>query len=269
MNKTILITGASTGIGRDTAVYFARNGWNVLATMRHLEKATDLNDLPNVKVMALDVMQPEQVQKVVEEGIAAFGKIDVILNNAAYYVAGAFEALSEAEVRRHFEVNYFGALTLIKAVLPHFRKQKSGMIMTITSIGGFMGFPLFTSYNATKWALEGFMESLHYELRAHNIKVCTIQPGPLKTGFETTLRFKTSEGYETYTERVERNTRKVFASSDSGELVARKIFKIAQGKGSRLRYRVGRIAHLLYWMRRLLPLSRFMNAYRQQVEKEQ
>ena len=172
--KTILITGSSTGIGRLTALKFAHEGWNVIATMRSPEKETELLQHTNIHVMKLDVNDQAMIDHVLADVLLKFGKIDVLFNNAGFALVGAFEAMTMEQIKHQFETNVFGVMAMTKALLPHFRENKSGTIINTTSVGGLVAFPLYSVYHGTKWALEGFMESLHYELKPFNIKVKNI-----------------------------------------------------------------------------------------------
>ncbi|HEV7737079.1 MAG TPA: SDR family oxidoreductase [Chlamydiales bacterium] len=183
MNKTILITGASSGIGRASAHKFAEEGWNVIATMRSPGKETRLTHLANVLVTKLIVEDEETIAHAIEEGIGKFGKIDAVINNAGYGQSGIFEAVSRERVRKQFEVNVFGVMNVIRALLPHFRAQKAGMILNISSGAGRFTLPLISLYSASKFALEGFSEALSFELSALNIVVKIIEPGGTTTNF--------------------------------------------------------------------------------------
>lgn len=123
-NKTILITGASSGIGKATVIYFQQQGWNVAATMRTPEKETELNKLPQVKLFRLDVMDENSIREAIDGTIAAFGGIDVVVNNAGYGAVGIFEAATPEQIRRQFETNVFGVMNVTRAILPHFRAKK-------------------------------------------------------------------------------------------------------------------------------------------------
>ena len=169
MSNTILITGASSGIGKATAKKFQNEGWNVIATMRSPEKEEELNQLDNILVTQLDVQDTATIKSAIDAGLERFGKIDVVLNNAGYGLMGTFESADDASIRRQFDVNVFGLFDVTKAALPHFRENKSGLFINISSIGGKMTFPLMPLYHSTKFAVEGFSESLHYELSSAGI----------------------------------------------------------------------------------------------------
>jgi NAD(P)-dependent dehydrogenase (short-subunit alcohol dehydrogenase family) len=183
MEKTILITGASSGIGRATAWYFSHKAWNVIATMRQPDRETELTRLPNVFVTELDVQKPETINAVIQQGIGRFGGIDVLVNNAGYGEFGLFEAASDEQVRMQFDVNLFGAMQAMRAILPHYRERKQGTIINISSGAGRFTLPLISLYSASKFALEGFSEAVSFELAALNIFVKIVEPGGTNTNF--------------------------------------------------------------------------------------
>ena len=175
MKKTVLITGASSGLGKTAAKYFAGNGWNVVATMRSPDREKDLASLNDVLVTRLDVQDRDSISAAIEAGIARFGKIDVLINNAGFGLFGVFETISREKVQEQFDVNVFGVMEVTRAILPHFRKTKGGLILNISSGAGIYTLPLISLYCATKFALEGFSESLAYELTSQNIVVKIIE----------------------------------------------------------------------------------------------
>ncbi len=175
MTKTVLITGCSSGFGEAASRLFADRGWNVIATMRTSTKAD--RDYPNVHVTKLDVQDRTTIKSAVEEGIARFGKIDVVVNNAGYGLFGIFEGTSREKVQDQFEVNVFGVMDVVRETLPHFRANRSGMYINVSSGAGVFGLPMISLYNASKFALEGFSESLSYELAALGIGVKIVEPG--------------------------------------------------------------------------------------------
>lgn len=183
MKKTVLITGASSGIGKAASLHFARNGWNVVATMRTPEKETQLTQEPNIFVTALEVTDPASIQTAIQKGIAKFGQIDALINNAGYGQQGLFEAVSPEKIRDQFEVNVFGVMNVTRAILPHFRSRKAGTVLNVTSGAGRVTTPLLSIYSASKFALEGFTESLSYELESQNIRVKMVEPGYIATPF--------------------------------------------------------------------------------------
>jgi len=267
MSKTILITGASTGIGKLTAIYFAERGWNVSATMRTVEKGADLLKYTNIKVFPLDVMKEGTISQAITDTLQTFGSIDVIFNNAGYALVGAFEAMTEEQIRKQFDTNVFGVMNVTRAILPYFREKKSGIIINTSSMGGLITFPLYSIYHGTKWAIEGFMESLHYELRPFNIQIKNIEPGAIKTDFENSIEFVSLDSYKEYVPKAHENMLDTYKSAPTGEIVAKEVFKAANDKSSRLRYPVGAQSPMLLFLRRTLPNTWFFAMVRSVVEK--
>jgi len=183
MKQTVLITGASSGFGRETAKLFHKNGWNVIATMRSPEKETELSDLNNVLLLQLDVTNKATIREAVKKGLEKFGAIDVLVNNAGHGTLGALEAATEEQIRQQFDVNLFGLIEVTKAVLPIMRQHRTGVIINVSSIGGRLTFPFSSLYHATKFAVEGLTDSLQYELNPLGIRLKIIEPGGYKTEF--------------------------------------------------------------------------------------
>jgi NAD(P)-dependent dehydrogenase (short-subunit alcohol dehydrogenase family) len=181
----VLITGCSSGIGRDLARRLTGAGYRVVATARHPER---LNDLGAALTLPLDVQDPVSVTGAVERVLAAFGRIDVLVNNAGYSQIGPLEEVDDAHLQQVFDVNVFGPLRLVRAVLSHMRRQKSGRIIQVSSIAGWVAMPLSGAYCGTKFALEGVSDSLRLELRPFGIRVVLVEPGAIRTKFEETLR---------------------------------------------------------------------------------
>jgi NAD(P)-dependent dehydrogenase (short-subunit alcohol dehydrogenase family) len=184
-NKVWFITGASTGFGRLLAEEVLKAGGRVVATARKLDKVSDLElQYPQAaKALALDVTDAGQVDSAVTQAFAQFGQVDVLVNNAGYGVAGAIEEVSEAEFMPMFETNVFGLLRVTRAFLPYLRKQRSGHILNLSSIGGLIGGQGIGFYNSTKFAVEGLSEALAAELAPLGIRVTVIEPGPFRTDF--------------------------------------------------------------------------------------
>lgn len=251
MSKTILITGSSSGIGKATAKRFQSEGWNVVATMRTPEKEEELNQLENVLVTKLDVQDGSTIQSALDAGIEKFGKIDVVLNNAGYGLMGTFESADSDTIRRQFDVNVFGLFDVTKAALPHFRANGDGLFINISSIGGKMTFPLMPLYHSTKFAVEGFSESLHYELASIGVKVKLVEPGGVATDFGgRSLDYRHDESLTEYNEYVSsafENMMSSFKPEDMStpELIAGVIFEAATDGKSTLRYRAGADAEQL------------------------
>ena len=184
MSKVVLITGCSTGIGRDLAGRLARAGYTVVATARKLEA---LDDLPAALKLPLDIASPDSVSGAVEQVIAQFGRIDVLVNNAGYAVRGAVEEVPVEQVRKMFDVNVLGTIRMIQAVAPHMRQQRAGRIINISSVAGKFFTPANGTYSATKFALEALSDALRVELAPFNIRVILIEPPSVKTAFHATV----------------------------------------------------------------------------------
>ena len=183
MSQTILITGSSSGIGKTTAKYFQEKGWNVVATMRTPEDGTELSGLENTLVTRLDVQDPDSISRAVQLGIETFGQVDVLLNNAGYGAFGVLEATSMDKIRRQFDVNVIGLLETTKVLVPHFRANRSGIIINVSSVGGRVTFPLGSLYHGSKFAVEGLTEAMSYEMDAIGVRVKLVEPGVIKTDF--------------------------------------------------------------------------------------
>lgn len=267
--KTVLITGASVGIGRATAKLFAEKGWTVAATMRRPEESDLASVSERIHLIPLDVTDQASVDSAVARAIAECGPIDVVVNNAGYGLMGPFEAQTDEQIRRQFETNLFGVMNVIRAVLPHMRERKQGRIVNVGSAAGRMTMPLYSAYCATKWAIDGFSEALWLELRQHNIKVKIIEPGMIKTEFFDRREVATKPGlkdYDTFIETVMPNLQAWEEAGAEPEVVARAIWKASTSIWPRLRYQPN--AKLAVWPRGWIPghlyvrvIRRIMNAW--------
>jgi NAD(P)-dependent dehydrogenase (short-subunit alcohol dehydrogenase family) len=182
MNKTIFITGASTGMGKATAIFFQQKGWQVIATMRNPYREKELNHLENVTLLPLDVTNLKQIEETVAEAIAIHS-VDVVFNNAGYGLMGALEALSDEQIMRELNTNLLGVIRVTHAFIPHFREKKSGVFISTTSMGGLLAFPLHSIYHAAKFGVQGWSEGMSFELGVHNIRIKTVAPGAVATDF--------------------------------------------------------------------------------------
>lgn len=271
MKNTVLITGTSSGIGRATVKYFSARGWNVAATMRTPSKETELQQLPNVKLYALDVTDESSIAQAINAAITDFGGIDVLVNNAGYGAIGIFEAATPQQIQRQFETNVFGVMNVTRAILPHFRSKKNGTIVNVTSMGGLITFPIYSVYHGTKWAVEGWAEALAFELRPFNIKVKNVEPGAIKTDFyDRSQDLFSKEGltaYDNYQAVTFKNSQAAGANAPGPEVVAKTIFKAASSTGFKLRYPAGMQAKAILILRRTVPLSWYRSLVRAIVEK--
>jgi NAD(P)-dependent dehydrogenase (short-subunit alcohol dehydrogenase family) len=177
MSRTALITGCSTGFGKAAARLFSANGWNVVATMRNPEAGADIATLDNVLVTRLDVQDQTSIEAAIEAGISRFGRIDAVVNNAGFGLFGVFETIAPEKVREQFDVNVFGVMDVTRAILPHFRANRAGIILNISSGAGVFTLPMISLYCSSKFALEGFSEALSYELAPLGITVKILEPG--------------------------------------------------------------------------------------------
>lgn len=255
--KTILITGASSGIGLETVRYFAEKGWNVAATMRTPSKVTALDGLANVRKYALDVTNQDSIATAVAQVLKDHGSIDALLNNAGYGAVGIFEKSDADAIRRQFETNVIGLMEVTRAILPHFRERKAGTIINVSSVGGRITFPLYSVYHGTKWAVEGFSESLQYELKPYNIRVKLIEPGAIKTDFydrsQDLFQKDGLETYDAYENHVMAASQKAGANAPGPRIVAKKIWQAANDGSRKLRYPVGPGSALYIWLHQNMP----------------
>ncbi|RXM41332.1 short-chain dehydrogenase/reductase [Chryseobacterium sp. CH21] len=247
--KTIFITGASTGLGKATAQLFQNKGWKVIATMRNPEAAADLAVLENVTVLPLDVTNPEQIQSTVKLALE-LGNIDVVYNNAGYGLIGPLEALSDDQIVKQLNTNLLGVIRVTQAFIPYFREQKKGMFISTTSIGGLVAFPLGSTYHATKWALEGWSESLAFELNTLGIDIKTVSPGGIKTDFVSrSLDSASSPAYEDMTNSLFSKMEGMMEAASTPEQIAKVVYEAATDGKKQLRYVAGEDAKAIYAQR--------------------
>ncbi|MCF8407620.1 MAG: SDR family oxidoreductase [Crocinitomicaceae bacterium] len=268
MNKTIFITGASSGIGKETAKLFQAKGWNVIATMRNPEKETELNQLENVMVAQLDVLDVNSIQKAFTEGIQKFGGIDALLNNAGYGAYGPLEAFNRDNIVRQFNTNVIGLLDVTRAVLPHFREHKKGIIINISSIGGKMTFPLGSLYHGTKFAVEGISESLNFEVEQFGGQVKIVEPGMIATDFGgRSFDFSNDESIAEYQKVVGALMTAMptmAANASPASVVADVIFEAATDGKNQLRYTAGEDAKMLMANRQQYDDATFIGGIKSQ-----
>ncbi len=262
--KIAVISGTSSGIGLLSAIELARKGFRVVASMRDLGRRDRLDQAARtagvdsqLDVRRLDVTDFASIAPFVEGVVRDHGRIDVLINNAGFAMAGFAEDMKLDEIRRQFETNFFGNLALTQAVLPTMRQQRSGHILMISSIAGLHGALSISSYSASKFALEGWSESLRMEVNTLGIKVVLVEPGSFETDIWTrnvVLGQKAVDGTSPNKARGERMRESVkkLRKRDPIE-VARVIAEIAGNPNPRLRYLVGPDAHIQLWMKRLLP----------------
>ncbi len=253
----VLITGCSSGFGKKMVERFLKAGWKVLATSRKPEQMEQQGNLWILPYNVASETDRADITRCVTE-ICPNG-LDCLINNAGYGLAGPLEALSETQIRQQFEVNFFAPLLLTQALLPSLRKAK-GRVINISSVLGFTGMPMQSLYVASKFALEGLSESLHYELAAHGIQVALVEPGGFRTGFADSMDWAAGvmpdhplyhqqfEGYRRFLRRV--STRE--KGKDPAQ-VAEVVLELASRATIPLRVRVGDDTQALYYIRRTLP----------------
>jgi NAD(P)-dependent dehydrogenase (short-subunit alcohol dehydrogenase family) len=256
MKKTVLITGSSSGIGKASVHEFAKMGWNVAATQRNPDHETDFDNYPNVKLYSLDVTNLESVKLAISQAQIDFGKIDVVVNNAGYGVDGAFEAMSDEIIEKQFNTNVFGLMRVTREAIQMMRPHGGGTIIQISSMGGKITFPLYSIYHATKFAVEGFTESLHYELAQFNIQLKLIEPGPIVTDFygrsRQFIKPKDTNAYDGFIQKFNDAAEKVLKEAEGPEVVAKMIYKSATDNSRQMRYAVGKPGPMLLMLRKLL-----------------
>jgi NAD(P)-dependent dehydrogenase (short-subunit alcohol dehydrogenase family) len=252
MTKVAVVTGSSSGIGFETSLLLARNQFKTYATMRNLNKTlvfdTVLQEKIPLTVFQLDVNDESSVTNAIDSILKENGRIDVLVNNAGYSVLGSLEELSLEEIKEEFETNFFGALRVTKAVLPMMRKQSSGTIINVSSIGGKVGLlPFFTAYHASKFALEGYTESLRQELNEFGINVILIEPGAVGTNFMDNMR--NAKNYNPNTSPYAKTIQKFFegaqaimANAIHPREVAQVILNAVNSSSPDIRYSVGKDA---------------------------
>lgn len=243
MTRTVLVTGASSGLGRATARLFQAEGWNVIASMRRPELETDLTSLERTFVPRLDVQDITSIRSAVEASLERFGRIDALINNAGYAAYGPLEATPLESIYRQFDVNVFGMMEVTKVVLPHFRANREGTIVNISSIGGRKAFPLGTLYHGSKFAVEGLSEALQYELAPLGIRVKIIEPGMINTDFAG-RSFEQNNNpflaeYQPVVQRMMASFHALMARASSPDAIARTVFAATVDERDRLRYPAG------------------------------
>jgi len=268
MIKTILITGASSGIGKETAKLFQTNGWNVIATMRNPEEETELNLLENVLVTKLDVLDLDSIHASIELGLQKFGGIDVLLNNAGYGAYGPLEAFSKEKIVKQFNTNVIGLLDVTKTVLPYFRQNKKGIIINISSIGGKITFPLGSLYHGTKFAVEGISESLNYEVEQFGGQVKIVEPGLIATDFAgRSFDFCNDEillEYQSIVNALMTAMPTMAQNASPASVVAKVIFEAATDGKKQLRYTAGEDAKMLISNRQQYDDATFIGGIKSQ-----
>ncbi|WP_025691520.1 SDR family oxidoreductase [Paenibacillus zanthoxyli] len=263
-----LVTGASSGFGMLTVVKLAERGFRVIATMREPSRKEELERraersgiLDRLHVMRMDVTDAAAIEETVQAVLTAYGRIDVLVNNAGYAAGGFVEEVPMEEWRRQLETNFFGLVAVTKAVLPQMRERRTGIIINIGSVSGLAAFPGFGPYAASKFAIEGFSESLRHEMSPFGVKIVLLEPGEYRTPIwnKGLSQISTSDGspYQAHLDAVLGYARKAADTAPNPQEVADLIGRIVRMRSPRLRYVLGRGSRLLIGGRNLLPWSWF------------
>ena len=254
MSKVILITGASSGLGKATAKHLSNFNYRVFGTSRNPKKYSKITDF---ELLSLDLTQPEKFQKLIDDIIIKVGRIDVLINNAGLGITGPIEETDLAAIKSNFDTNFFGPLALSQVVIPHMRRQNSGLIINITSIGGYMGLPFRGIYSASKGALSIATEALRMEVKSHNINLVTLAPGDNATDiasrrYHSPLK-ETSPYYETYKLSLDTMNDHVDSGGNPHD-VAKMILKIIESSQTHVHYRSGSfLQKFSIFLKKLLP----------------
>lgn len=255
MNKVILITGASSGMGKETAIKLINEGHTVYAVARRIDEMEDLKMLGG-HPLKMDVTKDEEIQQVINTILQNEGKIDVLWNNAGYGLYGSVEDVPLEDARKQFEVNVFGLAAITQKVVPHMRKEKHGTIINTSSMGGKMYTPMGAWYHATKHAVEGFSDCLRLELKQFNINVVVLEPGIIETEFGDVMltnisKFSGTTAYSNITNKLVAATKKMYENGTGSKpsIIANTVLKIIDAKKPKTRYRVGKWAKPMVWLR--------------------
>ncbi|MCX5581724.1 oxidoreductase [Kaistia terrae] len=259
-----IVTGASSGIGQASAEALAKAGFTVFGTSRK----PSCNTQSHISMLACDVTDEASVASLVSTVLKTTGRIDVLVNNAGLGMFGGAEESSVAQVQSLFDVNLFGVLRMINAVLPSMRRQGEGRIVNISSALGFVPAPYSAHYAASKYALEGYSESLDHEIRTFNVRVSLIEPGTVKGSFDhsSLTPDSTMPEYDAGRAWVHAFYEKAKLTADTPEDVAAAVLRAATGRQHRQRYTVGKVAGQVSLLRRIMPASLFDKVLRQQFQ---
>jgi NAD(P)-dependent dehydrogenase (short-subunit alcohol dehydrogenase family) len=274
-----LVTGSSSGIGFETSLMLARNGFNTYASMRNLEKSKSIREIANkeklpLQVVQLDVNDDKSVKEAIDKVVAENQRIDVLVNNAGYGLLGALEDLSIEEIKEQFETNFFGVVRVTQQVLPIMRKQNNGTIVNVSSVGGRIGIPGLSAYHSTKFALEGLSESISYELEPFGIRVVVIEPGFIRTNImnSSILAKKAQDlnsSYFSLTQQLEKSFKSAMentSASSPPEEVAKVVLQAVTSQSPKLRYVVGNDASSLIQAKTTMSDIEFGGLIKQQFQ---
>ncbi len=266
--RVALITGSSSGFGMLTAVELARKHYRVIATMRNpnaaaelMARAERLGIAGQMDIVGLDVTDPVVIEQVVADTLGKYGRIDMLVNNAGFAIGGFVEHVPMEDWRRQMETNFFGLVAMTQSVIPAMRAQGSGLIINISSVSGRVGFPGYAPYAASKFAVEGFSESLRHELAPLGVSVVLLEPGAYRTpiwdkGLER-MRAPDASPYRDRLRAIIRYARRTAETAPDPQEIADMIARLASARSPRLRYPLGRGALAAIWGKTLLPWKWF------------
>jgi len=264
--KTIFITGSSSGLGRAAAKLFVSRGWKVIATMRNPQGEAELAALPGAVLISLDITDRQQVESAAATALS-LGRVDVVFNNAGYGMSGPLEGLTDDQMLRMVFTNLMGPIRVTKAFVPHFREEKAGLFINTTSIGGLITVPFNSLYHATKWALEGWSESMAFELQQLGIGMKIVEPGGMRTDFFTrSLDLGRHPAYDALVDKVMGaiTDPKRMETYSQPEQIAEVVYEAATDGKDQLRYVAGADAVATYAARLQLGEEAFRKAIGQQ-----
>ena len=259
--RVVLISGASSGVGQSTARLFSQRGYEVFATSRNPASAANI---AGVEMLPLDVRADDSVRVCVETVVTRRGRLDVLINNAGYELAGALEELSLEEAKAQFETNFFGVVRMVNAVLPLMRRQKRGYLINVSSLAGLAAIPFLGIYSASKFALEGYTEALRHEVAPFNIQVSMTEAGFLRTPMMNNRQVGAHRmtEYDPWYQRALNAIRASEENAPGPEVVANTLLEIVSSERPRLRYLIGRQAKSVARLRRFLPAGMFEQGVR-------
>ncbi|WP_316753855.1 oxidoreductase [Pedobacter gandavensis] len=257
MKKTVLVTGASAGIGRATAIYLAQNGYLVYGAARRMDKMQDLKPY-GIRPIALDLANDESITVCVGEIFNEVGSIDILVNNAGFGCEGAIEDVTMEKARYQMEVNVFGAMRLSQLALPEMRKKNYGKIINISSVGGKIALPLGGWYHASKFAIEALSDSMRMEVRPFGIDVIVIEPGGIKSewgniALESLVNVSGNSAYKEMVKGAEKGFRQTEKNNSEPIVIARLIKKVIEAVRPSTRYAGGSMAKPMLFLRSILP----------------
>ncbi|GBL40701.1 short-chain dehydrogenase/reductase [Nitrosopumilaceae archaeon] len=273
MEKIAIVTGSSSGIGYETALALARDGFYTFATVRNLKKADKISQVAkkenlNIEIIELDVDDEKSISAAVEKILAKKQHIDVLVNSAGWGLFGSVEDVSMKDFRAQFETNFFGIISIIQKVAPIMRKQGAGVIVNVSSVAGRIGFPGSPAYISSKFALEGLSESIRYELGQFGVKIIIIEPGVIKTNFFSSMKIaepKPDSPYKEITEKVIMGIKMMAELGTPPSEVATTIVNAVKEENPRPRYIVGNDAQMFLEAKKTKTDTEFENYLKKEL----